>query len=85
MKCGTAIAIELMWPGVPVSAWASILPARESKTPGRHVAALAGRHRKRGADQRLRLLLDDGQQPVPDDLEADLVGLGDHHFLSSEM
>ena len=29
---GTASAIELMWPGVPVMAWATIRPCR-SKTP----------------------------------------------------
>ena len=32
MKCFTDSAIELTWPGVPVTAWASMLPSR-SNTP----------------------------------------------------
>ncbi|MNJ67979.1 hypothetical protein D3C77_641910 [compost metagenome] len=32
MKCTTASAMVLTWPGVPVTAWASMLPAR-SNTP----------------------------------------------------
>ena len=50
--------------------------------PGRQIARLAHRGRKRGAHQGLRLLLDDGDQPRPHDLHVDLrergVGAGDH-------
>ncbi len=40
--------------------------------PGRQIAGLAHRGRKRGAHQRLRLLLDDRDQPRPHDLHMDL-------------
>jgi hypothetical protein len=45
-------------------------PAREVEHAGREVAGLAHGGGEGGADQRLRLLLDDGDQPVPDHLVA---------------
>ena len=44
----------------------------EVEHAGGNVARLAGRGAERGPDQRLRLFLDDGQQPRPHDLVADV-------------
>ena len=66
----TLIAIELTWPGVPVTAWASMRPLRVVDA-GRQVARLARRRAEGGAHQGLRLLLDDGDQAVPHHLVFD--------------
>ena len=71
MKCLTDSAIELTWPGVPVTACASMRPVR-SKMPADRSPASRTIERERRAQQRLRLLLDHGDQPVPHDLQVDV-------------
>ena len=61
--------MALTWPGVPVTAWASMRPSR-SKMSCRQVAGLAHGRRKRRPDDGLRLFLHDRDQPVPQDLVA---------------
>ena len=70
MKCFTDSAIELTWPGVPVTACASMRPLPVEHA-GREIAALAHDRRERRAHQRLRLLLDHRDQAVPHDLQVD--------------
>ena len=81
MKCLTDSAIELTWPGVPVTACASMRPCAVEDA-GREVAGLAHDGREGGAQQRLRLLLDHGDQPVPHDLQFDVADRLGHDRLS---
>ena len=66
------VAIELMWPGVPVTAWATMRP-RAVEDAGGEVAGLADDRRERGAHERGGLLVDRRDQPVPEDVEGDLL------------
>ena len=70
MKWRTDSAMEFTWPGVPVTAWASILPWR-SKTPAERSPDFAHDRAEGRAQQSLGLLLDHGEQPVPHDLAPD--------------
>ena len=70
MKCFTNSAIELTWPGVPVTACASMRPSAVEDA-GREIAAFAHDRAEGGAHQGLRLLLDHGDQAVPHDLQVD--------------
>src|SRR5215212_7613769 len=64
MKWRTASAIEFTCPGVPVT-------ARAIEHAGREVARLAHERREGGAQQDLRLLLDDRDEAAPHYLEVD--------------
>ena len=72
MKWTTLRAIELTWPGVPVTAWASIRPSR-SKTPAEMSPASRAAVEKAVRTSVARLLLDDREQAVPHHLQADIV------------
>ena len=78
MKCFTDSAIELTWPGVPVTACASMRPLR-SNTPAERSPHSRTIGREGGAQQRLRLLLDHRDQPVPHDLQVDEARVGFGH------
>ena len=83
MKCVTARAIELMCPGVPVTACAIIRPV-VSNTPAEMSPASRVEVLKAGAHQSLRLLLDDGDQAIPHDLQVNLrERAGTFHGISS--
>ena len=67
-----ARASELMWPGVPVTACATIRPAPVEHGVG-EVAGLADDRAERRPLQRPGLLVDRGDQALPEDLELDRV------------
>ena len=66
------IASELMWPGVPVTACATIRPATIEHGVG-EVACLAHDRAEGGPLQRAGLLVDRRDQALPEDLELDRV------------
>ena len=65
-----------MWPGVPVTAWATIRPAAVEHGVG-EVAGLAHDRAERRPLQRPGLLVDRGDQALPQDLELDRVEWSD--------
>ncbi len=67
-----ARASELMWPGVPVTAWATIRP-RWSNTALARSPASRTIGRERGPLQRPGLLVDRGDQALPQHLELDRI------------
>ena len=64
-KCRSPVAIALMCPGVPVSDCATIQP-RASNTPQARSSDSRTIVRERRAHERRLLLVDDREQPVPD-------------------
>ena len=63
MKWRTDSAIEFTWPGVPVTACASIWP-RKIEEAGGKIAGLPHDAAEGRAQQSLRLLLDNGEEAI---------------------
>ena len=71
-KCLTDRAMELMWPGVPVTACASNSPGF-IEDAGREIARLADHRAEGDPHDGAGLFLDQCDQPIPHHLVADFL------------
>ncbi len=81
-KCPTERAMVLMWPGVPVTAWASMRPCR-SNTPAEMSPASRAEVLNAVRTSVCALLLHHGEQAVPHDLQFDFADDAGHAADSS--